>query len=403
MNENRTTQEKGYPEAKLYASDNASQLKGSPSDLEFKGPEETAGRSGSFDQPAAVPGPGGHLAAPGTGERKMEHVRLCLNEQVGGEGVTTGFERYRFRHNALPELDFGEVSLETSFLGRRLRTPLLISSMTGGSAGTGAINERLAEAAQSRGWSLGVGSVRAAIEREELAVTFDVRAKAPDIPVIANLGAVQLVYGFGVDECRRAVEIAGADWLVLHLNGLQEVFQPEGNTNFAGLLREIERLCRNLGVPVGVKEVGWGIDADAARRLRGAGAAFIDVAGAGGTSWSQVEKFRNRDEVKRAAAEAFADWGIPTAECIAEVRAALPDVPLIGSGGLAHGVDAAKALALGADLAGFGRGLLGPAVQSAESLDAVMARTELELRTAMFGIGAADPAALRGTPRLQRR
>ncbi|MEK4061217.1 type 2 isopentenyl-diphosphate Delta-isomerase [Paenibacillus sp. FSL H3-0321] len=343
------------------------------------------------------------LPSSTTGERKIEHVRLCLNEEVGGTGITSGFEHYRFRHNALPELNFDDIALRTTFLGRELRTPLLISSMTGGSKATGAINARLAEAAERRGWALGVGSVRAAVERSELAGTFHVRSIAPGIPVIANIGAVQLSYGFGVEECRRAVEIAGADWLVLHLNGLQEVFQPEGNTGFASLLQEIEKVCRTLEVPVGVKEVGWGIDGDTAVRLYNAGAAFIDVAGAGGTSWSQVEKFRSSDPVRRAAAEAFADWGIPTAECIAEVRAASPQGALIGSGGLRHGVDAAKALALGADLAGFGRNLLGPAVQSEEALDHALAQVELELRTAMFGIGAPDLAALRSNPRLIRK
>nr|WP_245640194.1 type 2 isopentenyl-diphosphate Delta-isomerase [Paenibacillus dakarensis] len=338
-----------------------------------------------------------------TGERKIEHVRLCLEEEVGGQGVTTGFEKYRFRHAALPEVDFDDVRLDTSFLGFTLRTPFLISSMTGGSKATGEINMRLAAAAEERGWALGVGSVRAAVEHGELAPTFRVREKAPSIPVIANLGAVQLNYGFGVDECRRAVDIAGADMLVLHLNGLQEVFQPEGNTRFGGLLSKIEELCRVIGVPVGIKEVGWGIDVYTARNLLNAGAAFIDVAGAGGTSWSQVEKFRSLDPVRRAAAEAFADWGNPTAECIAEIREAIPSAALIGSGGLKNGVDAAKAIALGADLTGFGRGLLGSAVASEEALDQRLAQVELELRTAMFGIGAADIAALKETNRLVKR
>ncbi|WP_339220778.1 type 2 isopentenyl-diphosphate Delta-isomerase [Paenibacillus sp. FSL H8-0332] len=372
-------------------------------------PQSAVEHSGAGSQPgqqAAGSGIAGHkslLPDSRTGERKLEHVRLCLNEDVAGSGITTGFEHYRFRHNALPELDYDTISLNAEFLGRTLRTPLLISSMTGGSAATGKINERLAEAAERRGWALGVGSVRAAVERAELAETFHVRANAPTIPVIANVGAVQLAYGFGVEECRRAVDIAGADWLVLHLNGLQEVFQPEGDTGFGSLLKRIEALCRSLEIPVGIKEVGWGIDGDTAARLYQAGAAFIDVAGAGGTSWSQVEKFRSIDPVRRAAAEAFADWGIPTAECIAEVRAVSPRGALIGSGGLKHGVDAAKALALGADLAGFGRGLLGPAVSSEEALDQALAQVELELRTVMFGIGAPDLAALRGTPRLVRR
>lgn len=338
-----------------------------------------------------------------TSERKTEHIRLCMEEQVNGEGVSTGFAKYVFRHNALPELNFDEISLKTTFLGASLRTPLLISSMTGGSELAGRINARLAEAAERRGWAMGVGSVRAAVERNELADTFAVRRKAPSIPIIANLGAVQLNYGFGVDDCKRAVDIVDADMLVLHLNSLQEVFQPEGNTAFYDLLHQIEKVCRELPLPVGVKEVGWGIDGVTAKRLREVGVAFIDVAGAGGTSWSQVEKFRSTDVVRRAAAEAFADWGIPTAECIREVRAAVSDAALIGSGGLNTGVDAAKALALGADLAGFGRALLAPAVHSEEQLDALLERVELELRTAMFGIGAGSLPELRNTPRLVRR
>lgn len=338
-----------------------------------------------------------------TSERKTEHIRLCLQEKVNAEGISTGFEQYRFRHNALPELNFDEVSLETTFLGAWVKTPLLISSMTGGSEMAATINERLAEAAERRGWAMGVGSVRAAVEREDLAYTFQIRDKAPSIPIIANLGAVQLNYGFGVDDCMRAVHIAGADMLVLHLNGLQEIFQPEGDTAFGGLLQRIEDLCRQMSVPVGIKEVGWGIDGDTAKRLVEAGVDFIDVAGAGGTSWSQVEKFRSSDPVRRQAAEAFADWGIPTAECIQEVREALPKGTIIGSGGLHTGVDAAKAIALGADLAGFGRALLGAAIRSEQEIEALLEQVELELRTTMFGIGAADLEALRNTKRLMRR
>ncbi|RUT41777.1 type 2 isopentenyl-diphosphate Delta-isomerase [Paenibacillus anaericanus] len=337
------------------------------------------------------------------GGRKTEHIRLCLEEEVGAEGISTGFEKYMFRHNALPELNFEDISLKTTFLGAPVRTPFLISSMTGGSELAAMINDRLAEAAERRGWAMGVGSVRAAVERNELSSTFAVRRKAPSIPIIANLGAVQLNYGFSTEDCMRAVDIVGADMLVLHLNSLQEVFQPEGNKAFGGLLSRIEDICRSLPIPVGVKEVGWGIDGVTAKRLRGAGVAFIDVAGAGGTSWSQVEKFRSADPVRRAAAEAFADWGIPTAECIREVRAAVPDAALIGSGGLNNGVDAAKALALGANLAGFGRALLEPAVHSEERLDALLERVEFELRTAMFGIGTGDIPALNSTTRLVRR
>lgn len=337
----------------------------------------------------------GHIS-----DRKSAHVRLCLEENVAGEGVTSGFEQYRFRHQALPELDFAAIDLRTSLLGISLKAPLLISSMTGGSEATGQINRRLASAAQARGWAMGLGSVRAAIEHDELAATFNVRAEAPTIPIIANLGAVQLNYGFGIDQCRRAVELAEASALVLHLNSLQEIFQPEGNVNFSGLLSRIEQIASQLEVPVGIKEVGWGIDGASAQRLVDAGAAFIDVAGAGGTSWSQVEKFRNPSPVRRAAAEAFASWGNPTAECIQDVRQLLPNIPLIGSGGLYTGVDAAKAIALGADIAGFGRSLLGAAVESVEALKLVLEQVEFELSAAMFGIGAASIAQLQYNNRL---
>lgn len=344
-------------------------------------------------------------AEAGTPQRKAEHIRICLEEEVAGVGITSGFERYRFAHEALPELDFSDVRTDTSFLGRALRVPLLISSMTGGTAEAGAINLLLAEAAEARGWAIGLGSMRAAIEDESLAPTFRVRRAAPTIPIVANLGAVQLLYGYGAAECVRAVELAEADGLVLHLNAMQELFQPEGDTNFAGLLRRIEAVCRELPVPVGVKEVGMGIDGKTAARLREAGVAFIDVAGAGGTNWIRVEAHRRADPIRRAAAAAFADWGTPTADCIVSVRKRLPEALVIASGGLASGVDAAKAVALGADLAGFGRSLLAGAAQGdplhrLEAVHAQLARIEFELRAAMFGAGAGSLHELRGSERL---
>ncbi|MBM7565436.1 type 2 isopentenyl-diphosphate Delta-isomerase [Paenibacillus sacheonensis] len=340
-----------------------------------------------------------------TARRKGEHIRICLQEQVQNTGSGTGFDGYRFRHQALPELSFREIDLSTIFLDKRLSAPLLISSMTGGTEETAIINERLAEAAEARGWAMGLGSMRAAIENEALAATFQIRKFAPSIPVIANLGAVQLNYGYGIDQCRRAVELAEADALVLHLNSMQEVFQPEGDTDFRGLLSRIAEVCRLMDVPVGVKEVGWGIDAETAKVLLEAGLSFIDVAGAGGTSWSQVEKYRARDELRAEAAAAFADWGTPTAACVRDIRAALPEAAIIASGGLASGVDAAKAIALGADLAGYGRVLLGGAADpeggSAAALIRQMERIEFELRAAMFGIGAGTIGQLRATDRLQ--
>lgn len=332
--------------------------------------------------------------------RKDEHLDLCLREDVRGLGTGTGLDRYRFRHNALPELNYSSIDTSAQFLGRKLKAPFVVSSMTGGTPRAGEINRRLAAVAQARGWAMGLGSLRAAIENAEAAKSFRVRKLAPDIPLIANIGAVQLNYGFNADKCSQAIEIAEADGLVFHLNSLQEVIQTGGNTDFSGLLRQIEKVCRSLTVPVGVKEVGWGIDGKTARRLSDAGVAFIDVAGAGGTSWSQVEKLRSSDPTKKAAAERFAQWGIPTAECIQEVSAALPGLFLIGSGGISDGLEAAKALALGANLAGFGRSLLEAAHESEEMLERAFGQSELELRIAMFGIGAADIEALRKTDRL---
>ncbi|WP_310735548.1 type 2 isopentenyl-diphosphate Delta-isomerase [Cohnella herbarum] len=339
---------------------------------------------------------------PDIGRRKKEHIEICLHEDVEGRGEGTGFDRYRFRHLALPEVNFNGIDTSTQFLNRKLRVPFMVSSMTGGTDEAGRINVRLAEAAERKGWAMGLGSLRAAIANPSTARSYQVRQHAPNVPLLANLGAVQLNYGFGIEECRRAVQMTDADALVLHLNGLQELFQNEGDNNFGGLLNKIERLCREAEFPIGVKEVGWGIDGDTASKLADAGVSFIDVAGAGGTSWIEVEKHRSANHLTREAAKAFEDWGTPTAECIAETRAAVPDAYVIGSGGLANGVDAAKAIALGADLASFGRSLLAPALHSAERLSELFDRLEFELKAAMFGIGAANMSQLSRTERLLR-
>ncbi len=334
-----------------------------------------------------------------TSNRKLDHLRINLDEQVDSR-LTTGLERFHFVHRALPEVDLAAVSTAGDFLGRPVRAPLLISSMTGGAAGLADINLRLAQAAQARGIAMGVGSQRAALEAEAQAASFRVRQVAPDVPLLANLGAVQLNYGYGLDQCRRAVDMIEADGLILHVNALQEAIQPEGDTRWAGLLGRIETVTRVLEVPVIVKEVGWGISAADARRLAEAGVAAIDVAGAGGTSWSEVEKHRAPTEPARRVAAAFAGWGIPTADSLRAVRAAAPELTLIASGGLRDGLDVAKAVALGATLAGLAGALLRAAAQSTEAaveeID-ILVRT---LRICMFAIGAADLAALRDTPQL---
>lgn len=335
-------------------------------------------------------------------QRKSEHLRINLEEDVAFPRLTTGLEHYRFVHKALPEIALADVDLSTSFFGKPLRLPLLISSMTGGTIQAQQINHNLAQGAQAAGIALGLGSLRAALEEPHLADTFRVRSLAPDVLLFANLGAAQLNTGFGPEACQRAVDLVEADALILHLNPLQEALQTDGNTDWRGLLPKIEAVCRALSVPVVAKEVGWGISAEVARQLVDVGVTAIDVAGAGGTSWSQVEKHRAPTERQRRRCAAFADWGLPTAEALVQVRAALPGTPLIASGGLRSGLDLAKALALGADLGGLAGPFLKAAAVSAQAVAELAAETADVLRTALFCLGIPAVAALKGTPALQR-
>jgi len=330
--------------------------------------------------------------------RKVEHLHIALEKNVNFRTLTTGFEKYRFLHCALPELDLAEVDTSTVFLGKRLKAPFLISPMTGGAEEASRINRNLALVAQELGWAMGVGSQRAALEDQSLASTYKVRDIAPDILLFANLGAVQLNYGYGVEECRKAVDMIQADALVLHLNPLQEALQPEGNADFSGLLAKIEKVCSSLEVPVVVKEVGWGISPEVALKLKEAGVAAIDVAGAGGTCWSLIEMYRIEQESLRNVAEAFSDWGIPTAEAVRGIRQALPDFPLIASGGIRTGIEAAKAIALGADLVGIGAPFLKPALLSPEAVREKAMEILIAFRIAMFCVGAGDIKALKQKP-----
>jgi isopentenyl-diphosphate delta-isomerase len=334
--------------------------------------------------------------------RKIDHVRINLEEDVQGRGITAGFERYHFIHQALPELNLSEIDLSTPLFGKTLSAPLIISSMTGGAESLERINYTLAEAAQSTGIGMGVGSQRAAIKDPRLAYTYQVRSVAPDILLFANLGTVQLNYGYSVDDCRRAVEMIEADVLILHLNVLQESVQPEGDTNWRGLLNKIEEVCRSLSVPVVAKEVGSGISEDAARRLADAGIAAIDVAGAGGTSWSEVERHRAPTEALRRVAGAFIDWGIPTTQSIQMVQCGAPGRPIIASGGLRDGIDAAKAIALGATATAMASPYLKRAVEGVEAVIEEIEIISQQLRVAMMCIGAVNIRALQNTPHLIR-
>jgi len=334
--------------------------------------------------------------------RKADHIRINLQEDVRAKGVDSGFAGYRFLHQALPELDLGDVDTSVEVLGRRLAAPLLISSMTGGTPEARTINRTLAEVAQARGLAMGLGSGRALLEHPEVLDTFDVRSLAPDALLLANLGAVQLNKGVNADDCLRLVGRLRADALVLHLNPLQEALQPEGDVSFGGLLARIEALCGRIEVPVVVKEVGWAIAPDTVRRLLDAGVTAIDVAGAGGTSWSEVERHRIDDPVRARVAAAFAGWGLSTADALRLARAAAPDATIFASGGVRTGLDVAKALALGADLAGMARPFLLAADEGAAAAHD-LARELIEVvRVAMFCVGVRTVRELQGTPRLLR-
>lgn len=331
--------------------------------------------------------------------RKDQHLDVILAGRAA-HGLDNGFGDVRFVHEALPDLDHGKIDLGTDFLGRRLKAPLLISSMTGGPARAEAINARLAEAAQHLGIALAVGSQRAALDAEGATPGLDMalRLKAPDTPILANIGAAQLTRGFGVDEARRVLDMIAADALIVHLNPLQEACQPEGDRDWWGVGAALEALVKAIDAPVVVKETGAGISAATAKRLFAMGVAAVDVAGAGGSNWATVEGERAEGEGDKAHAAAFADWGIPTARAIAEARAACPKGVIIGSGGIRDGVEAAKAIRLGADMVGQAAGVLTAATVSTEAVVEHFQTVLRQMRTVCFCTGSANLTALRKAP-----
>lgn len=332
-----------------------------------------------------------------TERRKVDHIRINLEENVQFPHLTTGLEHYRFLHQALPELDINEIDTSVELFGKRLKTPILISSMTGGTDIARQINRNLAEAAQKHGIAMGLGSQRAAIEHAELVDTYAVRDVAPDVLLFANVGVVQLNYGYGVEQMRRAVDMVQADALILHFNPLQEAVQPEGDGNWKDLLPKIKVVCKQVGVPVIAKEVGWGFSERAARQLAEAGVSAIDVAGSGGTSWSEVEYHRAPTAFHARVAACFADWGIPTADSIQYVRKAAPHLPIIASGGLRDGIDIAKCIALGASVGGLAGPMLKAAAQSSEAVSELIRELDRQVRVAMFAAAAPDIRALQQT------
>lgn len=328
--------------------------------------------------------------------RKVEHLQV-IAEDPGSDRARHHFDRIRLRHRALPEINLRDVDPSVEFLGKRLAMPLLISSMTGGDHEvTRRINRNLALGAQARGVAMGVGSQRVAFTHPASRDSFSARAQAPDILLLANLGAVQLNHGFGVDSCREAVAMIGADALILHLNPLQEAVQPEGDTDFAGLAARIGEVVRGVGCPVIVKEVGAGISLEDAQLLVAQGVRVLDVAGSGGTSWSRIESRRTGASGDEALGRLFQDWGIPTPEALVALAPLRDRVTLIASGGIRTGVDMVKAMILGATLCGTARPLLDAALQSAEAVVETLDRLRRELVTAMFLLGVSRTPTLIG-------
>lgn len=335
---------------------------------------------------------------PTTESRKVDHIKINLERDVQFPRLTTGLENYRFMHQAVPEQNLNEIDCTVTLFGKSLSAPILISSMTGGTEMASRLNNTLAKAAQEHKIAMGLGSQRAAIEDAELAKSYEVRRIAPDALIFANIGAVQLNYGYGVDECRKAVNMVEADALILHFNVLQEAVQPEGDINFAGLLDKVEAVCQQLEVPVIAKEVGWGFSEKNARDLANAGIAAIDVAGSGGTSWSEVEYHRAPTELHARVAASFADWGIPTADAIQYAVQGAPNLPIFASGGLRDGIDIAKSIALGATLGGLAGPFLKAADHSQEAVDLLIHELTAQLRIAMLCSGVGSIQELQRTP-----
>ncbi|WP_245872790.1 type 2 isopentenyl-diphosphate Delta-isomerase [Deinococcus planocerae] len=335
--------------------------------------------------------------ASGIQARKLRHIEACLLPESQYAGVTTGLERVPWPYRALPELDLEAVRLETTFLGKSLRAPVLIGAMTGGAERAALINRRLATAAARLGVGMMLGSQRVMLERPEVAASFRVREVAPDILLVGNLGAAQFGLGYGAREATRAVREVGADALAIHVNPLQEALQAGGDTRWAGLTARLAEVVPALPFPALLKEVGHGLDARTVRAAAGLGFAALDVAGAGGTSWARVEQLVHYGAV---LSPDLCEVGVPTARALRDARRAAPDLPLIASGGIRTGLDAARALALGAQVVAVARPLLEPALESAEAVEAWLARFIHELRVALFVGGYAGVEEARGTARL---
>ncbi|MCW4010580.1 MAG: type 2 isopentenyl-diphosphate Delta-isomerase [Candidatus Bathyarchaeota archaeon] len=336
-----------------------------------------------------------------TPKRKAEHIKICLEEKAQAKQATTGFADVHFVHRALPEIDKQKIDLSTYLFGHKFNAPIIVEAMTGGTAEAEKINANIAIAVEKLGLGMGVGSQRAAVENPKQTETFTVtRKKAPNAFLIANIGGVQLVHGYGVREVKKAVEMIDADAVAIHLNALQEAVQPEGQTNFEGILEKICEVAGELDVPVIVKETGCGISAEEAKKLEAAGVQAIDVGGLGGTSFAAVEYFRTEEDpssVEHFLGEVFWDWGIPTAVSLAETTQAVK-IPVVASGGIRDGSEVAKALAFGASLTGLAQPVLEAANKGALETESLLSLLIEELQNVMFLVGAQNTLELVKAP-----
>jgi isopentenyl-diphosphate delta-isomerase len=331
-------------------------------------------------------------------QRKSQHLDLVQRPEVEPESADPLLSCVRLVHRATPELALDGIDLSAGLCGKRLRAPLMIVGMTGGTERAGRINRDLAALAEEEGVAFGVGSMRILLDQPELLPTFAVKPARPPL-LVANLGAQQLVQR-GTGSALRLIEMLGADAIAIHLNAAQELVQAEGDRDFRGCLEAIAALVSAVGAErVIVKETGCGIGPKVVRDLASRGVRAVDVSGVGGTSWPRVEQLRAKDPQARALGELLSDWGIPTAACIAAARRVAPQLQIVGSGGLRSGLDAARALALGADVAGFALPLVRAHHQSGiEGARAELSAILAALRAAFLLSGARDTAALRAAP-----
>jgi isopentenyl-diphosphate Delta-isomerase len=319
---------------------------------------------------------------------KEKHLDICLKKDVESD-QTTGFENFYFLNNPLPEIAYKDINTSCQLLGKVISAPFIILPMTGGTDLSARINRNLAMSAQELGLAMAVGSQRLALEDSSLVGSYKVRDIAPDIPLIANLGAIDLNYGYGLEQCKKAVEMIGADGLSLYLNPMQKLFQGRRNLNFRGLIDKIGEVCQELRVPVIVKEVGFGMSSGAALLLKEAGVSILDVSGAGGTSWVKVMRHMDNNNPDKTLS-CFDNWGTPTSDSLISVRKSVKDLPIIASGGIRNGMEIAKVIALGANYAGMALPLLAPATKSSQAVKGFIETVIEQLKMTMFCCGVAS-------------